>query len=304
MSAVHRTLAAVDRFLFAPVDARPVAVMRITWCLLMLWSWVWLGPELDTFFVADSIHDPRLVERHWKNTSYLAISMDWSAGSVHLAHLGGVGLLLLYLFGFGTDVVKFLVVGMLVATYHRAPWIWNGGDRLMRIWGILLCFTSSGAVWSVDAWIKQKLGWKPRTTVPVLVHRLIALQLVVMYTYTGIDKALVSYWQEGTAVYWAMSDAGYSRASWLYDPLLQTTVGVWLTGLLTYFTLVFELGFGPAILWKRTRPLAVAAGVALHTGIFFTLSVGMFGPASVWGYQALLPWALRRPEAADDAAEE
>ena len=181
MSAVHRTLAAVDRFLFAPVDARPVAVMRITWCLLMLWSWVWLGPELDTFFVADSIHDPRLVERHWKNTSYLAISMDWSAGSVHLAHLGGVGLLLLYLFGFGTDVVKFLVVGMLVATYHRAPWIWNGGDRLMRIWGILLCFTSSGAVWSVDAWIKQKLGWKPRTTVPVLVHRLIALQLVAAW---------------------------------------------------------------------------------------------------------------------------
>ena len=58
------------------------------------------------------------------------------------------------------------------------------------------------------------------------------------------------------------------------------------------------------MLVRRAITAGLAAGVALHTGIFFTLSVGMFGPASVWGYQALLPWALRRPEAADDAAEE
>ena len=204
-----------DTFWFAPVDARSVAAMRISLSLLLLWWWVWLYPELPLLFSESGLHDAYLLRKHWSlggdsllsplypalayvldgivaigllspefihgviDHPHLALTQGWTLEQLQWGHLGGVVLLLAYLLGFGTDVVKFLVLGLLVVTYHRAPWIWNGGDRLMRIWVLFMCLTPSGAVWSVDAWIKERLGWARRTTVPVAASSCMARCTVV-----------------------------------------------------------------------------------------------------------------------------
>jgi len=292
---LHAAWAAWDRFWFAPVDPRPVAVMRMTLAALLLWWWAWLWPELPVLFVDAGVHDPELLANDW-DQPHLAITQGWSLGQLQLAHALGTLLLVAYGVGLGTPVVKFAAVAMLVVAYHRAPWVWNGGDRLIRIWAVIMCLAPSGAAWSVDAWARARQGLPVRRTVPILVHRLVQIQLVMMYTWTGIDKLMHPHWQQGTAVWWSMSDANFSRAAWLYDPLLHTTPGLWATALLTVFTLIFEVGFLPGVWFERTRKLTLAAGVALHGGIFFALSVGMFGPASVWGYQSFLDGARPLPE--------
>lgn len=283
---------------FAPVDARPLGAMRITLGLLLLWWWAWLWPELGLLFHDQGAIDPRLIGDHWTPYRW-DVLQGWSLAQLQLGHVVGAALIVLYTLGLGTPVVKFAVAAALVAVLHRSPWVWNGGDRMIRIWVLTMALTPCGAAYSVDAWLKARRGQAPHTTVPVLGLRLVQLQLMVMYTWTGIDKLQHAAWWDGSAIYWAVSDGNFSRAPWLLDPLLQTALGWPISAVLVVATLVFEAGFVPLVLWPTTRRATLIAGALLHAGIFVTMSVGMFGPASVWGYQAFLSdrWPPPRPTA-------
>jgi hypothetical protein len=260
-------------------------MMRVSLGLLLLWWWAWLAPDLALLLHDGGAVDPRLIAESW--TPY---RVDWLQGltlsQLQWAHLGGLAVLLAYTLGLGTPVVRWLVPLMLVVVMHRSPWAWNGGDRLIRIWALTLALTPCGAAWSVDAWWRARSGRPAIGEVPVLGYRLVQLQLLVMYLWTGLDKLGDPAWLNGSAIYYAVSEANFSRAPWLFDPLLQGPAGWALSAVLVAFTLIFEIGFVPLVLHPRTRKATLAAGAALHAGIFATMSVGMFGPASVWGYQA------------------
>ena len=58
---------------------------------------------------------------------------------------------------------------------------------------------------------------------------------------------------------------------------------------LTWGTLVLEVSIG-VLIWNRVlRPYAIAAGLALHLGIDYSLRVGFFGLAIVVSYVAFVP---------------
>ncbi|MEO0602097.1 MAG: HTTM domain-containing protein [Myxococcota bacterium] len=282
--------ARIDRVLFAPVDARVVAAMRISLGVLLLLQWLPLGPQFVTLFHVDGIVDARLIESYWTPWT-----VRWMEALSPQALLGvyGLGIVALVAFtvGAGTPVANLVVAVLLVSLHHRNPWIQNGGDRLLRIWALMMLVMPSGAVWSVDAWLRRRWGLPLRRFVPAFGLRLVQLQLVVMYTYTGLAKLGDAAWLQGDAIYYALGDAGMSRAPGWIDPIVQHGLArPWLR-LLDVGTLIFEIGFGPLVLWSRTRTGTLVAGVALHIGIFATMSVGLFGPAAVWGYQSLAPWA-------------
>lgn len=285
------TLAArLDRFLFAPVDARAVAAMRITLGLLLLLEWVPLGPQFVTLYHVDGIVDAHLIETNWTPWTVRVLE---GLTPPQLMAVYGIGILAIGAFTIGalTPLANVVVATLLVAIHHRNPWIQNGGDRLLRIWTLMMLVAPSGAMWSVDAWLRARWGLPVRATVSAFVLRLVQIQLVVMYTYTGLVKLGDPAWVRGDAIYYAISDGGFSRAPWLLDPIVQHAVARPFLRLLDLVTLIFEIGFGPLVLWSRTRTATLIAGVLLHGGIFLTMAVGLFGPASVWGYQALAPWA-------------
>ena len=284
---MSRLLATWDRLWFAPVPAEPLGRMRLTLGLLLLWWWAWLWPELGLLFHDGGVVDPRLIGDHWTPYRW-DVLQGRSLPALQVGHLLGLGVIAAYAAGLATPVTKWLVPVLLVAVLHRSPWAWNGGDRLIRIWALMMALTPCGAAWSVDAWLRQRWGWARRSEVPVLGLRLVQLQLLVMYLWTGIDKLRYGAWRDGSAVYYAMSEGNFSRAAWLIDPVMQSAAGWPLSALLVVFTLVFEVGFVVGALHPITRRATLAAGTLLHGGIFATLSVGMFGPASVWGYQAFL----------------
>lgn len=285
-----------DRFLFAPVDARVVAAMRITLGVLLLLEWMPLGPRFVTLFHVDGIADVELVETYW--TPYaVRVLEDFSPDALMGVYAFGIVAILAFTLGVATPVSNLVVAGLLVAIHHRSPWIQNGGDRLMRIWTLMMLVMPSGAMWSVDAWLRGR-----RETVPIFGLRLVQLQLVVMYTYTGLAKLGDIAWFQGDAIYYAIQDGGFSRAPWLLDPIVQHAGARPFLMLLDWATLVFEIFFLPLVGYPRTRNATLIAGVALHAGIFATMAVGLFGPASVWGYQAFLPWA--RSQADDPSPDE
>jgi hypothetical protein len=279
---------------FAPVDARALAAMRISLGLLVLGSWVLLWPDLELLFGDAGWVDHRVIRQSW--TSWRFSHLDHlSPTGLHVAHAAGLGAILAFTAGLGTRVANVLVAAALLGLYHRDPWIQNGGDRLLRMWVLYLCLTPSGAAWSVDAWLRRRRGAPPIDEVPIFGVRLVQLQVGWMYLDTGVEKALGSGWWDGTAISWALSDGTFNRAPWLFDPVLFTGVGQAGAAVTTVATLLWELLFVPLVLVRRTRAATLLVGVVLHLGIFLTMSVGMFGPASVWGYQAFLWDRWTRP---------
>ncbi len=296
-----QALKAWDRFWFAPIDARSLAAMRISLGVLLLAWWASMGDDLHLMHV-DGPFDVHLMDTYWTEWRVRLLE-GRSADQLHAIWLGGFVIFGAFTVGLGTRLANLLALVLLAAVWHRSPWIHNGGDRLLRLWTFALLLSPCGAVGSIDARIRGALGRAPVQTVPVLAVRLIQIQLVVMYTATGFAKLLGgAEWQLGSAIYYSMSDGGFSRAPWLLDPLLQTWAGQALGALLTWLTLIFEIFFLPGVWWRRTRLLTLGTGVALHLGILATMSVGVFGPASVWGYQAFGPWSKTRPGGKDQHA--
>lgn len=277
-------------FLFEERDARDLAAMRIALGLLLVVWWVMLWPDLGVLFTEAGPVDVRLLEEKWSRYRFGPFD-GFSEGQLQAVHVLGFGVVLAYLVGWKTRVMNVLVVFLLAAYWHRSPWAVNGGDRLLRIFAFYMCFAPSGRAWSVDAW---QAGLKDATA-PVFALRLVQLQAIVMYTYTGIAKLPGHTWRDGTALYYSLADLGYARFPALTDPLLGQA---WFRALLmpaTWIAMVWELFFGPLVLWSRTRYAALVVGLVVHAGIFLGLVVGIFSWISVWSYLAFLPagWAGR-----------
>lgn len=199
----------------------------------------------------------------------------------------------------------------------------GGYDTLLVNAAWLLVLSASTATLSLDAWLRDG-----RVATRRLVHawprHLVILQLVVMYTATGWQKASALWTPAGgySALYWVLVEPTWRRATdptfaaWI-DPLLRLGTAVtWHWETLAPLLLVLlawrRRPHGPG----RLRVLAnrldlrswwVAVGVALHVGILILLDVGPFSFASLAYYVAIYPpgdWralgrrltrALRRP---------
>lgn len=281
-------------FLFADRDARDVAAMRISMGILVIVWFLWLWPDLGSMFTMDGPVDIALLERHWSKYRFGPFD-EMGVEQLRVVHIFGLGCAIAYTLGWQSRLMNIILVFLLAAYWHRSPWIQNGGDRLLRIFLFYMCFTPSGQAWSIDAW---RAGRSSDTKVPVFTIRLVQLQAIVMYTYTGIAKLPGHTWENGTALYYSISDAGYARFPALFDAMLKFAPFRWFLRLSTWVALVWEVAFGPLVIWKKTRAAALIIGLIVHAGIFMSLCVGIFSWASVWSYLAFLPdgWAARLVE--------
>lgn len=294
---MKRLLQAWDRFWFAPVPANSVALMRIVLGVLLVADHLWLWPQLDVLFdphgpvpVAAAVAD--LPQPRW---SWYDLAPDMA--TVRLMWAGGLLVFLAFTLGLRGRAMGLLALAVLAAQYQRDPFYQHGGDRVFRLVLLYLSLVPHSAALSVDAWLARRRGRPAVPTVPVLAHRLIQIQLAVIYMHSGFIKAQGHTWERGTALYYAMSDGQYVRAPWLIEPLLQSDAFLLFSKLATWVTLVWEAGFGLLLLWRPTRLLAIFLGVCVHGGIFLNLNVGSFSLVMLWCYLSLL-----RPETLDRLA--
>ncbi len=273
-----------QRLWWAPVDARSVAVMRITLGLLLIASHLLLVSELPLLY-SDS--GPVSTATITDGSPYLRFSyLDNIADERTLlgVHLLGLVPLIGLTVGWRSRLMAVSALVVQVALHHRAPWAQHGGDRVLRLWVLSMCFVPSGAALSVDAW-----RGRGARTVPVIAHRLVQLQLCIIYLFTGIAKLHGGTWIRGEALYYALSSRTFQRFPGLLEPVLASAAGQGVLKGLTWLTLGWELAFLPMVLWPRTRTLALLIGVAVHLGIAATMMVGSFSFAMLWAYQAFLP---------------
>jgi hypothetical protein len=169
----------------------------------------------------------------------------------------------------------------------------SGAYQTVQVALFCLIWADCGAVWSVDAWLERRRFWKsgegplPWAIAPL---RLIRFQIGLLYLNAGLWKLLNAPWRDGSAVHYVLDNDAFRRLPFDMPVTLD-----WLMTLLTYGTLIFEIGFPVFYLFRPTRKTILLAGIALHLGLWAGIEVGPFPFVMFASYGAFLdPWWVER----------
>lgn len=275
----------LDHWFFARCDARVAAGLRIGLCatyLLMLWD---IRPVLALLFGHAGLYGtlepfPFALDRIqyllFVYNSPAALEL-WFWGSVLAAGCGVLGL-------WPRLTVPLTYFSMLLFR-ERGPFITFGADLVLNCIGLWVLFLDTQGASSLgrardSACTRSVEGW------PV---RAIQIQVALIYLVTGLAKLQTVPWQDGSAVYYALQVGSVTKTA----PPELLLGQRWLLILMTYGTLVIELSV-PFILlaYRPLRGYAVAACVALHSGIDLLMSIRFFGLVMYVGLWSFVPASL------------
>lgn len=202
-----------------------------------------------------------------------------------------IGFATLLMLGIATRLSAIATWLLSMSFANSNPYLDNAGDtiRLILLFYLMLC--PSGAAWSIDALFARRQG-------PVYVHpwvlRVIFVQMIFIYFMNGLYKLFGANWIEGSSLYYVLGDVCLARFSQVMLP-----VPYFLTRIMTWSVLAWEVGFPLLVIFKWPRRFALVMGVMFHLGIFATMELGGFVPYALCMYVPLLPWewlAARRTE--------
>ncbi|MDQ3157774.1 MAG: HTTM domain-containing protein, partial [Actinomycetota bacterium] len=126
-----------------------------------------------------------------------------------------VGLLLMV--GFYTRASTVMALFLWVSLYVSNPFVGSGGDAVLRMVLLYMCFVDAGRHWSVDERLSRRRGKIIRRTpawLSATIHNaalvLIIHQVVMVYVGSAFWKVQSPLWMGGTAVYYPLQTEAYS----------------------------------------------------------------------------------------------
>jgi hypothetical protein len=230
------------RLWFQRVDPRPAALMRISFGLVVMVTFVdLLGPHgpLDEsvaryLFTDDglwlndmarktyggklaTLWDPEHGFEHWSDIfkaiwgkfSILHFRSDppfvWA---VYTAMLVSTGLMILGVWTRWTTILAWVLVE---SVYRYSPVFYTGGDTVVRVFMFLGMFVQWGEAYSFDSWRRRRKAIlrgateiPPVRLIPAWPLRMMMLQLAIIYCATGLLKS-GNTWSNGTALYYSLN---------------------------------------------------------------------------------------------------
>lgn len=178
------------------------------------------------------------------------------------------------LIGYKTKLSSIVLAICVVCLQHRNAIIIHGGDVVLRIGLLYLAMSPCGRACSVDRLLAI---WKGKETiaapfVSLWSQRLIAYNLALIYFTTfWIKFGFGSMWRDLTATYYPNRLHEFERFPMppflLNPPFIQIT---------TAATLIIELALGTLVFYKPLRGWVLAAGLAMHAMIEYSMNIPMF----------------------------
>lgn len=283
-----------NRFWFTPTDPATLGVMRwLAGTMLFYTHLVW-GVDLLGFFGQEGrLPVPFALAYHdtpyaWSHLYYIE-----SPAALWTVHLFALVILFMFTIGCLTRVTSILAFLITVSYSHRAAGALFGLDQINALLALYLAVGPSGAVYSVDRWLRQRSMSKPGAPVNLVManvsQRLIQVHMCVVYFFAGFGKLLGQTWWSGTALWGAFANYEYQTldVTWLASyPLI--------VNFMTQLILVWEVSYC-VVVWPRlTRPLVLALAIPLHLGIAFGMGMITFGLAMLIGNLAFVSPSLIR----------
>ncbi len=281
-----------NRFLFAPVSARPLGLFRIVYGVLMVAYLLLMTVEFNFWYT-----DQGLLQG---NEAYEAAGSTWRGQVEHLrfsplnyvhdpisprvvyaiALVSAVGLTV----GWRTRTMSIVFWLAFLSLYHRNPSSNGGPDAMPAIVSFYMMLCPCGAAYSIDALREaRKRGTEAEPLITPWALRLLQMQMCLVYFQSCVIKCDGATWMDGTATHYVLfnREFGFFNLEWLGAyPLLVN--GMTHVALLAEFALAFWLWFRP------TRRWAILGGIVLHAGIRPVLNIPGFGELMCATYLAFL----------------
>jgi hypothetical protein len=261
-----------SRWAFTPIDAAPMAALRIAVGLLTIGWTLSLLPDADTFLGRSGVHGDL---PHYDSGAW-AVQLGSPLAVLIVLLLAGVALTI----GWRTRVVSVVVAVLLLVVQRRDPWIINSGDLLLRELAFFVMLMPAGETWSLDA---RRRGVE-RLRAPWAL-RLVQLQISALYLFSVWAKVRGTDWNSGTAVGIALQLEDLQR----FAVPAAVSTSLLVSALLTYSSLAVEASLAFGLWLPRLRYWVMAAGVGLHLGIEASLLIGWFSLAVISSYLAFVP---------------
>ncbi|MDX2036830.1 MAG: HTTM domain-containing protein [Isosphaeraceae bacterium] len=280
MNPVH----AWNRFWFAPVSARPLATFRIVIGCLGLINLAFLTIDVDHWLSGEGLL--RGAEARYLAGPLRHSILQWiqTPAFVHGFLAVHAAVLLLLTLGKWTRVVSILAYLGQLMIHQRNIATASGADVLLMVMLFYLMLSPCGAAYSLDALReRRRRGTEADPIIVPWAQRLIQIQVTIMYFVTSVLKCAGTTWLTGTAVHYVVCNQELGRFDLgglaAYPAFINiVTYG----GLGVEFALAFLLWVKPA------RPYVIAAGIALHVGIWALVNIPLFGELSMAGYLVFL----------------
>jgi hypothetical protein len=186
----------------------------------------------------------------------------------------------LMMLGLYTRASTFMTLFLWMSLYVANPFVGSGGDAILRMVLLYMCFTESGRHWSLDARIRGRRG-EVRSIVPAwmsatlhnLAMILIVHQIVMVYLGSSFWKVQSAVWRDGTAVYYPLQTEAYSPWNDVLHPLLANST--FITGA-TYTAVFVQMFFPVFLLYRPARFIALVAITGMHLGIGLLMGIMYF----------------------------
>lgn len=234
-----------------------------------------------------------------------------------VAYVATIGFALLMMVGYRTRASTIVTLVLWMSLYVANPFVGSGGDAVLRMVLLYLCFTDAGLRWSVDARLREKRGairpvlpgWAT-ATLHNLAMILIIHQVVMVYVASAFWKLQSPVWRDGTAVYFPLQTDAYSPWHDLLQPV-YANAAVISSG--TYLAIVVQLFFPVLLIYRPTRFIALILITGMHLGIGIFMGIMYFSlvmiavdmilvsdaswtRAMAWARSRRSAWAERRPQ--------
>lgn len=296
MSPIARLWDGWRAFWFTPVATTPLEMLRIGLGLALVGVYALPPADFTALYGRDGWITVEAARAHldssWTHSLLFHTDTPWQES----AFVGAFTLACIALaIGWHTRWVKWLVLIGQISLAHRNPAIQYGLDNICSSLLVVLCLAPVGRALSLDRWRaarRARLGnlaaWLPLGESPraSMCLRLIQIQMAVFFFVAGAAKLQGQSWWHGYALWIALTNYEYGNIpiGWLADRF-------WIANLLSYGTIVLELGY-PFLIWgRRTRPYLLCAAIALHLGIAVMMGLYAFSFVMILGHLAFL-----RPE--------
>ncbi|MFG2195604.1 HTTM domain-containing protein [Streptomyces sp. NPDC048639] len=294
-----------------PISLYAAAVLRIGYGLLYFAFLLREFGHRDEIWGPGSPWTPELATQLFDQTGWFSfLTLSDSRAYFEFCYASALVISALFALGWRTRAVSVLFAAVVACFHARAIYMADGGDNLMLLMAVYLCFTACGRRWSLDARrarlgvpsesavqlpsrssateIRSQLGSARRILVTTL-HNcgmfVIAVQVCLLYASTGLYKVQGETWANGTALHYVLNldlFRPWPALSHMADgyPMMLVAVG--------YLTVLLQVAF-PFTQFGRFKYPVLAVLLGMHIGIAILLGLPLFSGAMIVADAVFLP---------------
>ena len=211
--------------------------------------------------------------------SYISIFCVLS-NNLSLAKWISVGILLVVVTGWRPRITGLLHWWISFSFVNSATLI-DGGDHVTAVLTLLILpitlLDDRKWHWKNETSELDTFWQKGKTIVATLTHKVIRLQVAIIYLHASLAKLKAVEWQNGTACYYWFTDPVFGHPKmldWLITPIIQNAYSV---SLLTWGVIAFEfILFVLLFLGKKVYSNFLIMGIMFHFGIVLIHGLASF----------------------------